>query len=545
MVKSSPNKDLPPKYEWESELKEKRGKHHRERDDSDDEEDLAHSFAKMAFATRPLRLEAGAQPNSEQCVTTMDLDHTPPVMMPAQPPAPKKERRVRQQAKTTREASVPTWGQLKKLATDAWQVVKEQGAQVIVSNTAVNTNMKQIIIVDHEGRTKVWTPREMSDYRLRPTPQAGSRTSLSQSGTLHSLPPTYLLLLTAAMETKTESGTRRNRLQTRPTPVTTPILLAPLQFPGEIPTGTTKLGIRIERHGINRMQAFANQKEHQEMSLGPWNVSDGTTLEDSQASGSLAWGDRPPLASKTRCRAAQKVRVPSIGTSGNLKEQGLVVRRKVLGCNLADLKLTTMFTGSRASQEVEGNRCRDAGVQLGPRPGKPQAEAFPALGTSGEPARIAGNHWGSAPTIRSRDAGWGRAQGRHPGPSPDPERRQKAVATAKAWVPGAGRKLVLDHPQLPSPAGLVPPNCPSLLAILWRPSCVHIGAAIFDDMAAILVKPVKKAAAGSGSPKPINKRPKNWYQHQPALLYSWASSGNFQTQYKEEESDGGETKMAA
>ncbi|KAK1332199.1 hypothetical protein QTO34_006871 [Cnephaeus nilssonii] len=140
MVKSSPNKDLPPKYEWESELKEKRGKHHRERDDSDDEEDLAHSFAKMAFATRPLRLEAGAQPNkvlltpsgcqSEQCVTTMDLDHTPPVMMPAQPPAPKKERRVRQQAKTTREASVPTWGQLKKLATDAWQVVKEQGAQV-------------------------------------------------------------------------------------------------------------------------------------------------------------------------------------------------------------------------------------------------------------------------------------------------------------------------------------------------------------------------------------------------------------------------------
>ncbi|KAK1346545.1 hypothetical protein QTO34_000401 [Cnephaeus nilssonii] len=59
----------------------------------------------------------------------MDLDHTPPVMMPAQPPAPKKERRVRQQAKTTREASVPTWGQLKKLTTDAWQVVKEQGAQ--------------------------------------------------------------------------------------------------------------------------------------------------------------------------------------------------------------------------------------------------------------------------------------------------------------------------------------------------------------------------------------------------------------------------------
>ncbi|KAK1342102.1 hypothetical protein QTO34_016856 [Cnephaeus nilssonii] len=63
MVKSPPNKDLPPKYEWEPELEEKRGKHHREQDDSDDEEDLAHSFAKMALGTRPLRLEAGAQPN--------------------------------------------------------------------------------------------------------------------------------------------------------------------------------------------------------------------------------------------------------------------------------------------------------------------------------------------------------------------------------------------------------------------------------------------------------------------------------------------------
>ncbi|KAK1335314.1 hypothetical protein QTO34_003100 [Cnephaeus nilssonii] len=70
---------------------------------------------------------------SERCVTTMDLDHTPPVMMPAQPPAPK-ERRVRQQAKTTQEASVPTWGQLKKLTTDAQQVVKEQGVQVTPSN---------------------------------------------------------------------------------------------------------------------------------------------------------------------------------------------------------------------------------------------------------------------------------------------------------------------------------------------------------------------------------------------------------------------------
>ncbi|KAK1339267.1 hypothetical protein QTO34_019947, partial [Cnephaeus nilssonii] len=89
-----------------------------------------------------------------------------------------------------------------------------------------------------------------------------------------------------------------------------------------------------------------------------------------------------------------------------------------------------------------GNRRRDIGVRWSPRPGKPRAEAFPALGTSGEPARIAGNDQGSAPKIHSRDAGCGRAQGCRPGPSPDPERRQKAVATAKVWVPGAGRKLV-------------------------------------------------------------------------------------------------------
>lgn len=59
----SPPPPVAPKYEWEPELEEKRIKHHGERDYSDDEEDLAHSFAKMAFATRPLRLETGAQPN--------------------------------------------------------------------------------------------------------------------------------------------------------------------------------------------------------------------------------------------------------------------------------------------------------------------------------------------------------------------------------------------------------------------------------------------------------------------------------------------------
>ncbi|KAK1341808.1 hypothetical protein QTO34_016558, partial [Cnephaeus nilssonii] len=99
-------------------------------------------------------------------------------------------------------------------------------------------------------------------------------------------------------------------------------------------------------------------------------------------------------------------------------------------------------TKPRHQPRPPGNRCRDVGVWRSPRPGKPRAEAFPALSTSREPAQITGNHWGLAPAIPSRDAGCGRAQGHRPGPSPYPERRQKAVATAKAWVPGAGRKLV-------------------------------------------------------------------------------------------------------
>ncbi|KAK1347022.1 hypothetical protein QTO34_000884 [Cnephaeus nilssonii] len=42
-------------------------------------------------------------------------------------------------------------------------------------------------------------------------------------------------------------------------------------------------------------------------------------------------------------------------------------------------------------------------------------------------------------------------------------------------------------PQLSSPAGLVAHNCPPLLAILWWPSCVHQGAAIFDHMGAVIL----------------------------------------------------------
>ncbi|KAK1341845.1 hypothetical protein QTO34_016596 [Cnephaeus nilssonii] len=33
----------------------------------------------------------------------------------------------------------------------------------------------------------------------------------------------------------------------------------------------------------------------------------------------------------------------------------------------------------------------------------------------------------------------------------------------------------------------VPPNCPPLLAILWQPSCVHMGVAIFDHMGAAIL----------------------------------------------------------
>ncbi|KAK1336252.1 hypothetical protein QTO34_004057 [Cnephaeus nilssonii] len=77
-----------------------------------------------------------------------------------------------------------------------------------------------------------------------------------------------------------------------------------------------------------------------------------------------------------------------------------------------------------------------------PRPGKPRVEAFPGLGHQRGARTDRRKPLGSAPAILSRDVGCGRAQGHRPGPSPDPERRQKAVATAKAWVPGAGRKLV-------------------------------------------------------------------------------------------------------
>ncbi|KAK1342048.1 hypothetical protein QTO34_016801 [Cnephaeus nilssonii] len=62
---------------------------------------------------------------------------------------------------------------------------------------------------------------------------------------------------------------------------------------------------------------------------------------------------------------------------------------------------------------------------LPPLPGVPGAEAFRALGTSGEPAQIAGNHWGSAPAILSKDVGCRRAQGHRPGPSPDPEKGRR------------------------------------------------------------------------------------------------------------------------
>ncbi|KAK1339911.1 hypothetical protein QTO34_018472 [Cnephaeus nilssonii] len=45
----------------------------------------------------------------------------------------------------------------------------------------------------------------------------------------------------------------------------------------------------------------------------------------------------------------------------------------------------------------------------------------------------------------------------------------------------------LGSPQVPSSANLVTPNCPPLQAILWQPSCVHMGAAIFDNMGAAIL----------------------------------------------------------
>nr|KAF6331841.1 hypothetical protein mPipKuh1_008150 [Pipistrellus kuhlii] len=56
-----------------------------------------------------------------------------------------------------------------------------------------------------------------------------------------------------------------------------------------------------------------------------------------------------------------------------------------------------------------------------------------------------------------------------------------------AWSPLTALPCRVDHLQLPSLAGLIPPNCPLLLAILCRPSCVHMGAAIFDHMGAAIL----------------------------------------------------------
>nr|KAF6322480.1 hypothetical protein mPipKuh1_008481 [Pipistrellus kuhlii] len=51
-----------------------------------------------------------------------------------------------------------------------------------------------------------------------------------------------------------------------------------------------------------------------------------------------------------------------------------------------------------------------------------------------------------------------------------------------AWSPLTALPCRLDHPQLPSLAGLMPPNCPPLLAIL----CQHRGR-IFDHMGAAIL----------------------------------------------------------
>ena len=66
-----------------------------------------------------------------------------------------------------------------------------------------------------------------------------------------------------------------------------------------------------------------------------------------------------------------------------------------------------------------------------------------------------------------------------------------------SWLPLTASSCQSDHPlttPMPawlmsncSPASLFAPNCPPLLAILWWPSCVHMGAAIFDHMGAAIV----------------------------------------------------------
>ncbi|KAK1343656.1 hypothetical protein QTO34_014209 [Cnephaeus nilssonii] len=56
---------------------------------------------------------------------------------------------------------------------------------------------------------------------------------------------------------------------------------------------------------------------------------------------------------------------------------------------------------------------------------------------------------------------------------PSPPRANDGPRSLWAWLGAAA---------LTSWGGLVSPNCSPLLAILWWPSCVHMGAAIFDHM---------------------------------------------------------------
>ncbi|KAK1331974.1 hypothetical protein QTO34_007651, partial [Cnephaeus nilssonii] len=63
-------------------------------------------------------------------------------------------------------------------------------------------------------------------------------------------------------------------------------------------------------------------------------------------------------------------------------------------------------------------------------------------------------------------------------------RKELSCSPESQWLPHWLACWRPDHSQLPSPAGLITHNYPPLPDILWQPSYVHMGAAIFDHMKA-------------------------------------------------------------
>ncbi|KAK1331433.1 hypothetical protein QTO34_009388 [Cnephaeus nilssonii] len=141
-----------------------------------------------------------------------------------------------------------------------------------------------------------------------------------------------------------------------------------------------------------------------------------------------------------------------------------------------DVPATNEVRGDQASRGGQLGVTRLAEKGSWGRPGK----------LVGDPGLQGGQFGGTRPAGRAvvgdqacREGSWG-----------GPGLQGKAVGRQQFWIVRGQSDIpqgVSDWKgpgpsQLPSPAGLIAHNCPPLLAILWQPSCVHMGAAIFDHM---------------------------------------------------------------